>query len=69
MAVNLNLVFEPSETRKCLDVSLLDDDFPEELERFSLVLVNLNGENAQLANDSNVEVNIVDDDGQSISGG
>ena len=69
MAVNLNLVFEPAETRKCLDVSLLNDDFPEELESFSLVLVNLNGENAQIANDSSVEVDIVDDDGQSIRGG
>jgi hypothetical protein len=66
MPVNKNLVFEPSESRKCLDIILTDDEVAENLETFSLGLVNQNGENARLANGSKVDVNIVDDDTVSV---
>lgn len=62
-----NLTLTKSQPESCFNISIVDDQFFEETETFSLSLVNIGGDQVTLGSPSTTVVNIVDTDGNTVT--
>ena len=62
-----NLTLTKSQPESCFNISIVDDQFFEGTETFSLSLFNIGGDQVALGSPSTTIVNIMDTDGDTVT--